>query len=95
MPLEYRIPDLGLHACDNDLRHLVRFAAMLCVTIIVAPVFIYIQGVSSEDSGPLGCCAMSIFQWPPTFRRTLHLLLGSSSRGRRLFDPEVKGTTVV
>jgi len=43
VPFEYRIPDLGLHGCDSDLRHLMRFAAMLCVRNIVVPLFIYIQ----------------------------------------------------
>jgi hypothetical protein len=37
------MPNLGLHGVDNDLRHLMRFAAMFCVTDIIVPTFIYIH----------------------------------------------------
>jgi hypothetical protein len=37
------MPDLGLHGGDTDLCFLVRFAAVLCVTNIIVPAFIYIQ----------------------------------------------------
>jgi len=37
------MPDLGLRGSDNDLCHLVRFAAMLCATNTIVPSFIYIQ----------------------------------------------------
>jgi len=38
VPVEYQMPDLGLHGCDNDLCHLVNFAAMFCVTNIIVKV---------------------------------------------------------
>jgi hypothetical protein len=37
------MPDMVLHCGDNDLCHLVRFAAVLCVTNIIVSAFIYIQ----------------------------------------------------
>jgi len=61
-----------------------------------ACIYLHSRRVCCEESGPLECCTVSIFQLPPTFRqKILSLLLGSSIRGRGLFDPEYEGTTVV
>ena len=93
------MPDVDLHSADNDLCHLVRFAAMLCVTNIIVPAFIYIQEEFPVKTLFLWDVAPSRFLVATdvsTFRRRiLPLLLGSSSRGRGLFDTEDKDTTVV
>ena len=73
MPLEYRMPYLGFHGGDNNLWHLVRFAAMLCVTISehsrslphCACIHLHSRRVSSGDSSPLGCFTMSLFGGTP------------------------------
>jgi hypothetical protein len=94
--LEYRMPDLGFQGGYNSMPSRALCRHGVCYRYHCACIYLHSRSISSEDSGSLGCCAMSIFRLPPTFRRGIYpLILWSSSRARTLFSPEDKGTAVV